>query len=169
VLAVVGPTIHLVDTGRRLAAALQLEPERIWAAGVPGDALPGALALRDAWDAATAARTNRERHDRLVVALVATDADPARSRTRHPSEILTALSADAVWAIVDATRKPADTRRQLAALGELTAAVVVDAAESTSPATVLELGVPVALLDGEPATPQRWTAALLTALDGRTN
>ncbi len=164
ILAIAGPAAQALATAERIAPELQVPAERVWCAGVPADAIPGALHISDAWDAATAARATRERLDRTVIAVVATDADPGRSRNRQPARILAALGADAVWAVVDATRKTSDTRRRLAELGPITAAVVVGAAETDSPGTVLELGVPVALLDGEPASPPRWTAALLDAL-----
>ena len=164
ILAVVGPAAQARAAAERIARESDVPAERIWWAGQPTDAIAGALSISDAWDAATAARATRERVDRTVVAVVATDVDPGGSRNRQPARILAALGADAVWAIVDATRKTSDTRRRLAELGPVTAAVVVDAAETDSPATVLELGVPVALLDGEPASAQRWTAALLDAL-----
>lgn len=164
ILAIAGPAAQALAAAERIAPELQVPAERVWCSGLPANSVPGALEISDAWDAATAARATRERLDRTVIAVVATDVDPGRSRNRQPARILAALGADAVWAIVDATRKTSDTRRRLADLGPVTAAVVVDAAETDSPATVLELGVPVALLDGEPASPQRWTAALLDAL-----
>lgn len=163
ILAVAGPAAELIDAGRYLAAAFSIEPERVWTAGLPTGAVPGALILADAWDAAAAARGAREHPGRLVLALVATDADHAAG-VRQPAGVLAALRAEATWAVVDATRKPADLRRQLAALGPVTAAVVTNAADTASPATVLELGLPVALLDGRPATRRRWLEALLAAL-----
>jgi hypothetical protein len=66
----------------------------------------------------------------------------------------------AVWAIVDATRKTADTARHLRALGEVEALVVHSVELTSDPATVLGLDLPIFSLDGKPATPHAWAAML---------
>jgi hypothetical protein len=62
-----------------------------------------------------------------------------------------ALGADAVIAVVDATRKTADLRRHLNDLGTVRALAVHAESVAVDPNTVLDLGVPVMLVDGRPA------------------
>ncbi|MEV6297976.1 hypothetical protein AB0M02_01065 [Actinoplanes sp. NPDC051861] len=71
-----------------------------------------------------------------------------------------ALGATALWAVVDATRKTADTARHLRNLGEVESLVVHSVELTADPASVLGLDVPIFSLDGRPATPHAWAAML---------
>jgi hypothetical protein len=158
VLAIVGPAAQALATARQIRDSDDTDLAGIWTIGVSRGQARGTTLLQDVWAAAATADAHRENGGRLAVVVVPTDApdDPART----PSRALRALRPDAVWAVVDATRKPADTRTRLAAIDLVDALVVVGAADTGSPATVLALDVPVAMLDGHPATAERWTAAL---------
>nr|BFE89337.1 hypothetical protein GCM10020093_119390 [Planobispora longispora] len=71
-----------------------------------------------------------------------------------------------MWAVVDATRKTADTARHLRSLGKVDA-IAVNAVEATGdPASVLHLDLPVAYLEDRPAGRQAWTALLCERLEG---
>ncbi|GIF24233.1 hypothetical protein BJ973_007714 [Actinoplanes tereljensis] len=76
------------------------------------------------------------------------------------NEMCDAIGATAVWAIVDATRKTADTARHLRTLGEVEALVVHGVELTQDPASVLGLELPIFSLDGKPATPHAWAAML---------
>ncbi|WP_255657747.1 hypothetical protein [Actinoplanes sp. L3-i22] len=76
------------------------------------------------------------------------------------NEMCDALGATALWAVVDATRKTADTARHLRNLGEVEALVVHSVELTSDPASVLGLEVPIFSLDGKPATPHAWAAML---------
>ena len=76
------------------------------------------------------------------------------------NEMCDAMGATAVWAIVDATRKTADTARHLRTLGEVEALVVHGVELTADPASVLGLDLPIYSLDGKPATPHAWAAML---------
>ncbi|GLW33947.1 hypothetical protein [Actinoplanes regularis] len=76
------------------------------------------------------------------------------------NEMCDALGATALWAVVDATRKTADTARHLRNLGEVEALVVHSVELTSDPASVLGLDVPIYSLDGKPATPHAWAAML---------
>ncbi|HEY0000034.1 MAG TPA: hypothetical protein VGB74_06245 [Actinoplanes sp.] len=76
------------------------------------------------------------------------------------NEMCDALGATALWAIVDATRKTADTARHLRTLGEVEALVVHGVELTADPASVLGLDLPIFSLDGKPATPHAWAAML---------
>ncbi|MBG0566879.1 hypothetical protein [Actinoplanes aureus] len=71
-----------------------------------------------------------------------------------------ALGATALWAVVDATRKTADTARHLRSLGDVESLVVHSVELTSDPASVLGLDVPIFSLDGKPATPHAWAAML---------
>jgi len=76
------------------------------------------------------------------------------------NDICDALGATAVWAVVDATRKTADTAKHLRTLGDVEALVVHNVELTADPATVLGLELPIVSLDGKPATPHAWAAML---------
>lgn len=94
--------------------------------------------------------------------LVAVAAPLARTGLTWAWATLAALEADALWGVVGADRKCEDVEAWSAALGGFDALAINDLEQTVSPAALLELGIPVARLDGQPATPAAW-AALLTA------
>lgn len=77
---------------------------------------------------------------------------------------LTALCAEAVWLVVPATRKTDDVARWASRLGHTDGLVVTDVDASSDPASVLHLGMPVAWLDGRPATPGAWAGLIVDRL-----
>ncbi|WP_328462729.1 hypothetical protein OHA21_36030 [Actinoplanes sp. NBC_00393] len=76
------------------------------------------------------------------------------------NDMCDALGATALWAVVDATRKTADTARHLRSLGDVESLVVHSVELTSDPASVLGLDVPIFSLDGKPATPHAWAAML---------
>ncbi|MFF0375220.1 hypothetical protein [Actinoplanes missouriensis] len=76
------------------------------------------------------------------------------------NDMCDALGATALWGVVDATRKTADTARHLRGLGDVEALVVHSVELTADPASVLGLDVPIFSLDGKPATPHAWAAML---------
>jgi hypothetical protein len=76
------------------------------------------------------------------------------------NDMCDALGATALWAVVDATRKTADSARHLRNLGEVESLVVHSVELTADPASVLGLDVPIFSLDGKPATPHAWAAML---------
>lgn len=101
-------------------------------------------------------------HPWIVSLAVAPDADERSAA----AEILRALRPDQSWAVVDARTKSIDTRAWMTALGAFDAVAVRSAFDTTEPGTVLDLGVPVAWLDGVPASAASWAALLDHALGG---
>jgi hypothetical protein len=80
------------------------------------------------------------------------------------AEVLAALEPTAVWGIVEASRKVEDISAWSGGLGGLDALCLTGLDDTVSPAAPLRTGVPVALLEGEPATPERWADLLLARL-----
>lgn len=101
----------------------------------------------------------------LVVALgVGADA----SDWTIASSLVASFDPDQVWAVVEADRSLADARRWMTAVGQhrpFDALAARNVSATTQPAAVLELGVPVGLLDGFPATALVWAALLDEHLD----
>jgi hypothetical protein len=79
-------------------------------------------------------------------------------------DTLTAVQADVVLAVVDATVPLEVTQRWLDALGRVDALTLEGGSEVADPATVLELGLPVVRFDGIPVDRVTWTALLCAQL-----
>lgn len=159
VLAVVGEGGPAYEAARAVARRLRLDPDtvRLAAPTACGTVLPARRRITGPEDA-------RRQALRFFAAatptVVAVDAPPGRDQAAWALEVCLALRVAAVWAAVDATRKPADLARTLHGLGRVEALAAHRVAECADPTTVLDLGVPVALLDGLPATRAVWVALL---------
>ncbi len=79
-------------------------------------------------------------------------------------EILQHVQAEAVIAVLDATRSLDENRRWVADLGQVDAVALDGALDSGEPAAVLQLGVPVVRLDGIGVDRVGWAAVLCTQL-----
>jgi hypothetical protein len=164
VLFVVGPGVETLRAARSLAASLRLDPDRVlWA--TRGEL--ASLAPKSARVTTVEAAIDR-RHEASTSGtptIVAVDA-PLRADAWWTTQLLAVWGPEAVWAVVDATRKPEDVEPWLAGLPRVDALVVQDTDLSADPAAVLDrVAVPVALLDGAPATPHRWASLLCERLD----
>ena len=101
-----------------------------------------------------------------TVTIVAVDA-PMRTDAYWMAQMLTIWTPVAVWAVVEATRKPEDLEPWLDGLARVDALIVQDTDLSADPAAVLHrVAAPVAVLDGVRATPHRWASLLCERLEG---
>jgi hypothetical protein len=151
-VVVAGPAAAIAPAAQGIRKQLRLPDSSVWAVGGPGEP-----AISDSWQASVAASAHRLSGERVAIAAVATDAlEPELA-----AELVAALRPDALWVHVDATRKPSDTRAMVREFGPPTALFVTGAARTASPASVWELDVPVALLDGLPPTRSSWAVLLL--------
>ncbi|GAA4628828.1 hypothetical protein [Cellulomonas oligotrophica] len=151
VLAVVGTGDDAVLVARALAARWHLPPADLVDLDAP--AAPGAAAaVRDpAAPRVLALRVGPEARDRTLAAALLRDVRP-----------------DQAWVVVDARTKPADAAAWVGAVGALRrvdALAVHGLLDTTAPGTVLELDLPVAWVDGLPASRLLWAAALGQELD----
>ena len=82
--------------------------------------------------------------------------------------MLSIWSPVAVWAVVEATRKPEDVEPWLDSMARVDALIVQGhRPQSADPAAVLHrVAAPVAVLDGMRATPHRWASLLCERLEG---
>jgi hypothetical protein len=164
VLFLVGPGVETLRAARALAATLRLDPERVqWA--TRGD-LAGLAPKNGRMTTIEAAIERRQDAARAgTMTIVAVDA-PLRTDAYWMSQMLAIWGPAAVWAVVEATRKPEDLEQWLGGLPRVDALVVQDTDLSADPAAVLgRLSTPVALLDGVPATPHRWASLLCERLE----
>jgi hypothetical protein len=164
VLFVVGPGVETLRAARSLAAMLQLDPERVqWA--TRGD-LAGLVPETSRMATIDAAIDRRQAAAGAgTVTVVAVDA-PMRTDAYWMAQMLAIWSPVAVWAVVEATRKPEDLEPWLDGLSRVDALIVQDTDLSADPAAVLRrVTAPVALLDGVRATPHRWASLLCERLE----
>ena len=130
----------------------------------PGAAGAGAgVAARRLTTAAAAARWRAELSGGDGVTVVALGVRPGRAREDAAAELLAALAPDQAWGVVDARSKTRDCARWIAGVGArrpLDALAVGGLFDTSEPGTVLGLGVPVAWIDGVPASRVAWAAAL---------
>lgn len=109
--------------------------------------------------------SRRDRWRRKTTPTIAVvDAPMAVKAARWNRQAITVLQPAAIWAVVPATRKPADVARWVGRLGHTDGLVITDVDASSDPASVLEIGVPVAWLDGRPATPGAWAGLIVDRL-----
>ncbi|GGK18020.1 hypothetical protein GCM10010124_08220 [Pilimelia terevasa] len=126
-----------------------------------GTGLHSSRRLADAADAARKAVTLRGiDHPHVVVADVPLHGRPAG----WVDDLCTALDASDLWGVVDATRKTADSAGHLNGMGEIDALALYGLSATADPASALHLNVPVALLDGLPASAHAWAALLAARL-----
>jgi hypothetical protein len=164
ILFVVGPGVETLRTAQSLAASLRLDPDRVqWA--TRGDLAGLAPQASRVTTVGTAIDRHQDAAGAGTVTIVAVDA-PLRTDTYWMSQMLAIWSPVAVWAVVEATRKPEDLEPWLHGLPRVDALVVQDTDLSADPAAVLrQVAVPVALLDGVPATAHRWASLLCERLE----
>jgi hypothetical protein len=171
VLLVVGPGVETLRAARSLAVSLRLDPDRVqWAsrgdlAGLApkGSRITTIEAAIDRRQEATTAGT---------VTIVAVDA-PLRTDAYWITQMLAVWTPSAVWAVVEATRKPEDLEPWLGGLPRVDALIVQDTDLSVDGAGArghpgrgarrcrgdpAPVGLPAVRATGEPAgmNPFRW-------------
>jgi hypothetical protein len=95
-----------------------------------------------------------------VATIVAVDAPCDGESAVWARSVADALGARTVWALVEATSKPADIADHLSGLGRLDGIAVQATGATRDPATVLrpvlDLGLPTVLLEGHVGNAQAW-------------
>lgn len=162
ILVLVGELAPALRAARSVVSSLRVEADAIRVAGAPPE-LGGYLSFGGCRGAARLGAELRGADGPSVV-VIATDAGECDPNDPWPREMLQALRATAVWAVIDATRKTEDARAQLGRLGTVDALAVHSAQLSASPATVWDLDLPIALLDSRPASAAAWSGLLFGLL-----
>jgi hypothetical protein len=162
VVVVAGSRDAALRLARQMAHDLSLDPDSLLIAspGYRGQAIPAHRRLTGVDGAVEARRSWRRRTRPTIVAVEA----PAGRSCDWARRVIDALEPTMVWGAVEATRKPDDVFEWAEQLGGFDALGVSDLDGTVSPAAVLQCGIPVGLLDGQPATPLQWTALLAPRL-----
>jgi hypothetical protein len=159
ILVLAGDLGHAIPIGKQLLEQIGVDQSHLLLAGpsAAGTGLHSSRVLHDARAAAARAEKLQSADAPWVVVL---DAQVGATDPIWVNDMCDAVGATALWAVVDATRKTADTARHLRTLGEVEALVVHSVELTADPATVLGLDLPIFSLDGKPATPHAWAAML---------
>ena len=167
VVAVVGEAPAAYAVARAMARTMRLDPDAVLLAapsrmgtGVSSPPLSGPASAR---------RAGARLHRSDVATLVAVDAPVDGEAARWARDVVDALGAAEVWALVDATRKPADLADHLDALGEVRSLVVHGTAATRDPASVLGLAraraLPTGLVEGRRGDARAWACLLSERLE----
>jgi hypothetical protein len=147
----------------RLAEGLGLAEETLTLAAANGTELR--LPATRRIESAEAARTRTEKwRRRSTPTIVVVVAPMAAASATWTCDVLEALDPDAIWGVVSATSKTHDASAWVNRLPTCDALVVTDVDASADPASVLEIGPPIAALDGRPATPGAWAGIIVERL-----
>jgi hypothetical protein len=159
ILVLAGDLAHIVPIGRQLLNSIGLDHTHLLLAGqtIAGTGLHSSKLIHTPDQAGARAEKMQNADSAWVVML---DAPIGGTDPIWANDMCDSLGATAVWAVVDATRKTADTARHLRTLGEVEALVAHNVELTADPATLLGLDQPIVSLDGKPATPHSWAALL---------
>jgi hypothetical protein len=159
-LVVVGAGVPARRLAAAVAADIGIDPAEVPFASRHDGAhavVTGKLLVRSAEDAAELAPGWRRSRPAVVV-VDASVTGPERSWASH---LIAALRPTAVWGVVEATAKAEDIAAWAEALGGIDALALENLEATVSPASSLGVGIPVARIDGQPATAARWAAAIV--------
>jgi len=161
VLAVVGPLDLALDVAREMALDLELPLASAVFVATSAPVDSGVAARQRVQDVNTA-RAYRAtwRQDRPLT-VVAIDAPLTSAGAAQARAYLGAFGPTAVWGVVEATRKAHDVGTWARAVGGVHALALTGVQDTSDPAAILALGIPVGRLDGRPASAAVW-AGLLT-------
>lgn len=158
VIALVGDRSGMRRAVSWMHEQLGLPPERLMlATRSDSRVFPVARRIVDHEQAASQRRSWRRTTRPTLVVVDEPVAVRGTGWTRH---VLDALEPAAVWAVVDAQRKPEDVVAWAERIGGVDAVALDGTATTASPAAILATGLPVGLIDGHAATPARWAAVL---------
>jgi hypothetical protein len=148
VIAVAGPRAEAVRWAETIRERVGLRPEDV----VEPTTLLQAAEIRLSGESAIVLIDSTEDVDHLM---------PKPT----PGAMLDELRPTQLWAVLDGSRKLSDLQHEVGALSVAPDALIVNRLTKTaSPASVWQFGIPIAFMDGEPATPTRWAALLLDRL-----
>ncbi len=163
VFAVVGEGQGAWDAGVQLAMSMGLDERSVFL--VTQSSAPGRAPATRRLGSVEQIEARLERwHNKTTATIVVVDAPMSPTSAPWNRDVLEALDATAIWLVVPATRKTGDVAEWAKRLGPADGLVITEVAASRDPASVLCLGIPVAWLDGHPATAGAWAGLLVERL-----
>jgi hypothetical protein len=163
VFAVVGEGPGAWDAAVQLAMAMGLDERSVFLV-TQGNAPARVPAARRLGSLEQIESKLERWHHKTTATIVVVDAPMTPSAAQWNREVLEVLDPTSVWLVVPATRKTGDVAEWAKRLGPADGLVVTEVAASQDPASVLCLGIPVAWLDGRPATAGAWAGLLVERL-----
>jgi hypothetical protein len=165
VIVIVGASAAPVLLARELAEELDLDADDVVLATREhlGDGIPAWLQMNDP-DTAHARRRSWQRRDQPTI--VACSLPAMHQSLRWAREMLDQLEPTITWAIIDAGWKREDIVHRIDALGGVDVLALDNLDDTVSPATALDLGIPVGRLASEHASPLTWTELFLERMRG---
>ncbi len=157
-IAVVGELGLVVDVARAISLALRQDPVTcvLLTTGPRPEGFRGELV-----NVIDELPDRREQWARRATAtVVAVDIGFARHDISWGRLAVSSLRPTMRWGAVSATRKAEDVRAWARGVGGLHALAVTGMSETTTPAAILEAGVPVARIDGQVASRELWLRLL---------
>jgi flagellar biosynthesis GTPase FlhF len=163
VMAIVGKHDEALAVARQLAVETRTDRREIVLCGPTHDGATanGLLHLATADEAEEHRRSWRRR---LRPTLVVVDAPISGSEQLWTNDVIGALEPHSVWGVADAGRKLEDVAVWVDEVGGIDALAVAGLDATTTPAAILQLGLPVAMVDGELACPELWADILMDRL-----
>jgi hypothetical protein len=163
VLAVVGEAAVAFNAGLVLASRMRIPSTRVLLASSE-PVVPGLIASRRLVDATAARKRSVGLLSATAPSVVAIELPIGAiwddEAVDWAMDMVRAVGAITVWAVVDATRKSTDLSRWLARLDSVDALVVHNAAATDGLLSVRQLGFPVAVIDDRLATTAVWRSML---------
>jgi hypothetical protein len=163
VLVIAGDGAESFELAGTVAKHLKLDPTKVLLAA-PSTLGTGINPSRLLSGPADARRRSERMHRADVATIVAIDAPCGGESAVWASDVADALGARLMWALVDATAKPADLSDHFASLGRLDGIAVRATGASRDPATVLrpvlDLQLPTMWLERRPGNAKAWASLL---------
>ena len=156
IIAVVGNRIDALQVAGRLASSLGIATDDVIVAAPSAD-----IVVPSEADAMRLAATTRYRCN--PTAVIAVELVAGRLGFEWARAVLDGLQAEQVHLATDTARLMSQHHLTVAALGGVDVIDLLNTSSSDAPEAALELGTPVATIDGRPATAEMWAATVLAA------
>jgi hypothetical protein len=163
VLVIAGDGAEAFELAGTVAKHLKLDPTKVLlaASSTLGTGINPSRLLSGPADAG---KRSERMHRADVATIVAIDAPCGGESAVWASDVADALGARLMWALADATTKPADLTDHFASLGRLDGIAVRATGTSRDPATVLrpviDLQLPTMWLERRPGNAKAWASLL---------
>ena len=155
-IAIVGIGTAPIALARRLADELDIDPDHVL--------LSTPEAMSDVSHPEEAEAFRRSCRRRGEPTIVACSIGAGRAQLGWAHRILDRLEPTITWAVVDASMKPEDVGHRIDLLGGVDVIALAGIADTTTPAAILGLGVPVGRIGSTPATAAVWADLLADRL-----